>query len=266
MTLPEALDAEIVQTVVTRKGCRIVLALLALLLRLDDITIGNVDEHGLVAGSLASSVHVFKTLEAEVVRAIGAEDLWLLHSARGTETSTSCGQKRVILPRPLGILVESICTSLAEGHHALVALQGRLHHTAGLARNLQIPEFLVEEHVGLLEKKSVDRRLGTEAEQVQSLSLQDLQVPLRQWMLDGVVIVDSVVKVAYTGTTHLHLCVWRHRSRQHLARDPRELGLEGEVDAEVGDKLHGRELGLASWNLQGSAGLGLFQKLLGCFI
>mmetsp|Transcript_106025 Transcript_106025/g.265531 ORF Transcript_106025/g.265531 Transcript_106025/m.265531 type:complete len:213 (+) Transcript_106025:652-1290(+) len=78
VAFPKALDTEIVQTIIASKGCRIVLALLAFLLWLDDVSIGDVDEHRLVTCTLAAAVHVLEALEAKVVRAIGAEHLRLL--------------------------------------------------------------------------------------------------------------------------------------------------------------------------------------------
>mmetsp|Transcript_9105 Transcript_9105/g.16684 ORF Transcript_9105/g.16684 Transcript_9105/m.16684 type:complete len:212 (+) Transcript_9105:964-1599(+) len=155
VAFPKALNAVIVQAIVTCKGSRAIFAFLTPLLGLNHITVRHAHKHGLVLQSVSTSVHVFETLEAEVVLAVGTEDLWLLHRASRAQAPTCCGQEGVVLPRTQCILVQGICTRLAEGHKALVALQGRLHHPAGLAWNLQVAKLLVEEHVWLGEQKPI---------------------------------------------------------------------------------------------------------------
>jgi hypothetical protein len=128
VTFPEALDAVIIQTIVARKGSRVVFTLLAAFLGLDDLSIGDLHQHGLVLQPSSPAVHVFEALEAEIVFAICTENLWLLADTGGAKTTNGCLQGGVILTQPNRVLVQRIETGLAERHQALVALQLRLHH------------------------------------------------------------------------------------------------------------------------------------------
>jgi hypothetical protein len=124
VALPEALHAEVVETIVAGEGCWIVAAFFASLLRLDDVPIRDVYEHGLVLESVTSSVHVLETFEAEVIFAIGAVNLWALHRARGAKAAASCGEGGVGFARSLAAFMQGIEAGLTEGHEALIALQG----------------------------------------------------------------------------------------------------------------------------------------------
>jgi hypothetical protein len=85
-------------------------------------------------------------------------------------------------------------------------------------------------------------------------------------MLDSEVIVENVVEVAHVGLAITYLCVRRHRCGQHLASNPREFWLKVEVDAKVGDVLHGGELVLTRRNLECGTAFRLFQELVRGFI
>mmetsp|Transcript_94955 Transcript_94955/g.245241 ORF Transcript_94955/g.245241 Transcript_94955/m.245241 type:complete len:338 (+) Transcript_94955:839-1852(+) len=262
VALPEALNAEVVQAVVAREGGRVVLALLAPLLRLDDVAIGHVHEHRLGRLLVALALDVVEALEAEVVIVLGTEELRLLDGAVRAQAAAGGLDERVVFPRPQGALMEGVGAGLAEGHQALVALQRGLHHPAGLAGDLQVAERLVEEHLRLLEEQPIHGGLRAQAEKVQALPLQDLEVPLSEWVLNRVVVVHRVVKVADTRLAHLHLCVGRHRRRQHLPSNPGQLRLERQVDAQVGHELHRRELVLPRRDLQGPAALRLLEEVV----
>jgi hypothetical protein len=115
---------------------------------------------------IASSVHILEAFEAKVVFAICTEYLWLLDGASGARTAISCRYKVVVFAWSLCILMQGIPTRLAKSHEALVALQYRLHHTARLTWNLQIPELNMEEHVRLTKQKTIHRRLRTNRQQI----------------------------------------------------------------------------------------------------
>mmetsp|Transcript_13256 Transcript_13256/g.36393 ORF Transcript_13256/g.36393 Transcript_13256/m.36393 type:complete len:202 (-) Transcript_13256:409-1014(-) len=124
VALPEALHAIVVEAIVASKCRGVILALLTTLLRLNDLTIGDVHEHRLVLQAVASAVHVLEALEAEVVLTVCTEDLWLLDRTRRAEAAASRLQEVVILARTVGDLVQGIGARSAEGHQALVALHG----------------------------------------------------------------------------------------------------------------------------------------------
>jgi hypothetical protein len=124
-----------------------------------------------VAKSVATPMHILKTLEAEVVLAIRAIDLRFLHSTARAHTSHCRLDCRVLLPRALAVRVEAVEARLAEGHQALVTLQCRLHHSAGLAWDLQVAELVVEQHVRLGEKQVAHGRLRVDHQQVEPLTL-----------------------------------------------------------------------------------------------
>lgn len=77
VTFPKALNAVVVQTIVAGKGGGIVPTLFTFFLRLDYLTIGNIDKHRLMLETVAPAVHVLEALEAEVIFTIGTEDLRL---------------------------------------------------------------------------------------------------------------------------------------------------------------------------------------------
>jgi len=81
VTLPEAFDAEVVEAVITSEGSWIIFALVTTLLRLYDVTIGHVHQHGFVLLSETFAMHVLETFEAEIVFAVGAIDLRFFHGA-----------------------------------------------------------------------------------------------------------------------------------------------------------------------------------------
>mmetsp|Transcript_123672 Transcript_123672/g.385087 ORF Transcript_123672/g.385087 Transcript_123672/m.385087 type:complete len:219 (+) Transcript_123672:993-1649(+) len=171
VALPEALDTIVVEAIVARKRSGVVLALLTPLLWLYDFAVRHIHQHGLVLEAVAFAVHRLEALETEVVFAVRAEDLRLLHGARGAEAAASRGEEGVVLARAEGNLVEGIGACSAEGHQALITLHDRLHHPARLARYLQIAKLLVKQHVRLLEEQAVDGRLRPQAEQVEALPL-----------------------------------------------------------------------------------------------
>lgn len=123
MALPETLNAVVIQAVVTGKGRWLVTAFFALLLRFDDVSVGNADKHGLMLQTIAATVHVLKALEAEVVFAVRAEDLRLLCGTGRTQTPAGCREKSVILSWPQCTFVKGVSTCLTERHQALIALQ-----------------------------------------------------------------------------------------------------------------------------------------------
>mmetsp|Transcript_29779 Transcript_29779/g.67452 ORF Transcript_29779/g.67452 Transcript_29779/m.67452 type:complete len:242 (+) Transcript_29779:1137-1862(+) len=212
---------------------------------------------------VALFVHVLKVLEAEVVLTVRAEDLRLLLGAGGAQAAARGLEEGVVLAWAQGYLVQRISASPAEGHHTLVALQHGLHDAARLARDLQVPELLVEEHVRLLEEQAVHGGHCPQTQEVEALPLQNLQVPLSQRVLDGVVVVDRVMEVDDPGLADLQLRVRRHWRSKHLPRDPGELGLERQVDAQIRHKLHRSELILPTGDLQRPAALGFLEELQG---
>jgi hypothetical protein len=123
VALPEAFNTKVVQAIVACKRRWIVATLFTSLLRLNDVPIGNIHQHGLVLETIAAAVHVLKALEAEVVFAIGTEDLRTLHSTCGAKAATCCREGGVALARALASFVQSVETCLAEGHETLIALQ-----------------------------------------------------------------------------------------------------------------------------------------------
>lgn len=129
MTLPEAFNTIVVQTIITCECGWVIFTLLAALLRLDDLTIRNVHKHGLVLKTVSLAMHIFEALKAEIVLAISTKHLGLLHSTCGAQASTRRLEKSVVLPWTQRGLVQSISASLAEGHQALIAFNLRLHHT-----------------------------------------------------------------------------------------------------------------------------------------
>jgi len=155
-------------------------------------------------------VHVLEALEAEVVLAISTEDLWTLHSTRGAKAAASCGEGGVGLARALASFVQGIEAGLTEGHEALIALQSRLHDATRLARNLQVSEVLVEKHVRLREEQPVHGGLRPQHQEIQSLALQYLQVPLGEWVFNGEVVVHRVVEVHDAGLALAHRSIWWH--------------------------------------------------------
>jgi hypothetical protein len=176
VALPEALHAVIVKAIIARKGSHIVSTFLAFiwvpltspvpLLRFDDLPVGRCYKHRFVRESVTSSMHIFEAFEAKVIFAIRTEYLWLFDGAGGARTAVSCRYVGVVFARPLCILMQTIPTRLAKSHEALIALQYRLHYTARLTWNLQIPELNMEKHVWLAKQKTVHRRLRTNRQQV----------------------------------------------------------------------------------------------------
>jgi hypothetical protein len=108
-----------------------------------------------VLKTIAPAMHVLEAFKAEVVFAICTEDLGPLDGACRTETSASSSKRRVVLPGALTAFVQGIEARLTLGHETLVAFEGRLHHAARLAWNLQIAKVLMEEHVRLREKETI---------------------------------------------------------------------------------------------------------------
>jgi len=116
MTLPEALHAKVVQAIIARKSSWIVPTLFTSLLRLNDVSIGNIHKHGLVLEAITATVHVLKALEAKVILTIGTENLWALDRTRGTQTATSCRERGMSFAWTLASFVQRIETGLAKGH------------------------------------------------------------------------------------------------------------------------------------------------------
>jgi hypothetical protein len=81
VTLPEAFDAVVVEAVIASEGSWIILALFTFLLRLYDVTVGHVHQHGFVLLSISFAMHVLEALETEIVFTIGTINLRLFHSA-----------------------------------------------------------------------------------------------------------------------------------------------------------------------------------------
>ena len=67
--------------------------------------------------------------------------------------------------------------------------------TTVLAGDLEVAELLVEEDVRLAEKESAHGRFRPEGQNVDSAPLEDLQIPLRQRVLQRVVVVLQIVEV-----------------------------------------------------------------------
>jgi hypothetical protein len=136
VALPEALDTEVIQAIITCKGCWIVATFFTSFLGLYDVAVGHVHKHRLVLQTLAAAMHILEAFEAKIIFAIRAKHLWTFRGACGAKTATSRGESCVSFPRSLTTFVQGVVASLAERHEALIALQRRLHDSTGLTRNL----------------------------------------------------------------------------------------------------------------------------------
>lgn len=81
VTLPEAFDAKVVEAIITSERSWIILTLFTSLLRLYDVAVGHVHQHGFVLLSISFTMHELEALEAEVILAVGTIDLGFLHGA-----------------------------------------------------------------------------------------------------------------------------------------------------------------------------------------
>jgi hypothetical protein len=105
VTLPEALDTEIVQAIIASERRGIVTTLFTSLLRLYDVPVGNIHQHRFVLQTIATPMHVLETLEAEVVFAIGAKHLWTLDGTRRAKAATCSRERGVVFSRTLTAFV-----------------------------------------------------------------------------------------------------------------------------------------------------------------
>jgi hypothetical protein len=132
MTFPKALHAVIIQTVIACESCWIIFALFTSLLRLDNLSVRDLHEHGLVLQPSSTSMHIFEALETKIIFAVGTENLRFLANARGAKTTNCSLQFGMVGSQSNGVLrspfVQRIETGLTERHQTLVAFQLRLHH------------------------------------------------------------------------------------------------------------------------------------------
>mmetsp|Transcript_4270 Transcript_4270/g.10399 ORF Transcript_4270/g.10399 Transcript_4270/m.10399 type:complete len:682 (-) Transcript_4270:209-2254(-) len=266
VALPEALQAEVVPTEITMKCRRVVLALVARDVLLDDFAVAHGYEHRAVVASEPLLVHGLEAGEAEVILAVAAEHLWFLHVAGGAKAPDRRVANAVILFRAHGELVQVVVAALAIALQALVALDRGLEDTTVLAGDLEVAELLVEEDVRLAEKESAHGRFRPEGQNVDSAPLEDLQIPLRQRVLQRVVVVLQIVEVNDVALTDDHFGIWRHGCVAHFARYPRELGLKFQLDPQILHEVHYCECvfpGRIGFHLQHPGAAGFVEEFLG---
>lgn len=114
VTLPKAWNAEGVLAIIASESRSAILALLALLLGLDDLAIRDRHKKRLVLEAVSLRVHGLKTAIAEVVFTIATEHLGLLHVTGGAEAPNSRCELGVVPPRPFTVGVQVIKARAAE--------------------------------------------------------------------------------------------------------------------------------------------------------
>jgi hypothetical protein len=105
VTLPKALDAKVIQTIIASEGCWIITTLFTSLLRFNNVPIRHIDEHRLVLKAISTTVHVLEALETKVIFAVCAKDLWTFHRTCRAKTTASCRECCVVLARALTAFV-----------------------------------------------------------------------------------------------------------------------------------------------------------------